>query len=126
MTNTPLRDVLFESEVVTIGRFRCGPDVPLWDREVRMDNGHNIVFPRTSVRIRHAGHAPVLTTANHVIFYNENQVYSRTLVSPRGDHCDWCGAPPAVVAEVVKAFEPSVVERPDRAFEHTETTTDPR
>lgn len=126
MTREPGQDLLFESEVVTIGRFRCGPDVPLWDREVRMRDGHNIVFPRTCVRIRHAGHAPVLANVNHVILYNENQVYSRTLVSPLGDHSDWCGAPREVVAEVVSAFQPSIVERPERAFEFIRATTDPR
>lgn len=118
--------ILFDSPLLTVGRFRCEPDHPLWQEENHITGGHNIVFPRTPVRIHHAGFDPVLTCANHVIFYNQGQVYRRSLVSPAGDHCDWFVVRPQVLAASMREYEPAVDERPERPFRFTHAPSDAR
>jgi AraC-like DNA-binding protein len=83
----PVEKLIFRSDVVAMGSFRCPATHPLFH-----DSGpcshHTFVFPRTATVIRHEGGTPFTATPNCVTLYNQNQAYSRSRISSV-DACDW-------------------------------------
>ena len=112
---TDLNRVLFSSELVSIGSFRADPRHPLF-RDSGPIREPIFVFPRTSVRIQHAGRPSFVTSANVVTYYNAGQVYRREAVDPEGDRCEWFSLRPDVLVDVLQELDPSVVDRPERPF----------
>jgi AraC family transcriptional regulator len=92
--------VVFEGERVVLAEFHCWPGDPRWSRENRIEQGHHVVFPGTSVVIEHEGRS-VVATPNHVMFYNPQQSYRRRLLHPHGDHCAFLLVEPELLDEVV-------------------------
>lgn len=84
---SPLVRSLYETSWVRIGAFECQPGDPAWAAENQVGDACYVVFPGTPVIITQAGARPVVTNANHTIFYNEGQVYRRGLFSADGDRC---------------------------------------
>ena len=83
----PVERLLFRSDVVAIGSFRCPATHPLF-RDSGPCTHHTFVFPRTATVIRHDGGTPFTATPNCVTLYNQNQGYSRSKISSV-DACDW-------------------------------------
>jgi len=79
--------ILYESEVLSFAEFHCPADAPLWLELNTIETGPHVVFPGTSVVIRHLGCTPVLANPNHVMFYNPGQRFQRRLHDPSGDRC---------------------------------------
>lgn len=107
--------MLFESPLVKLAKFRATPTHPGF-RDSGPTRQHCFVFPRTSVRIRHAGEKPFVASPNVVTLYNSGQVYEREMVTQEGDRCEWFTVEPEVLAEVLAAHDPSVREDPERPF----------
>lgn len=84
---SPLVRSLYEASWVRIGAFECLPGDPAWAAENQVGDACYVVFPGTPVIITQAGARPVVTNANHSIFYNAGQVYRRGLLSTDGDRC---------------------------------------
>ena len=76
---------MFRHGGVTLCRFRCPAGHDRWQRENRINDGHNIVFPELPVEIRPADHPGVLADPNLAVFYNNGDPYRRELVHPDGD-----------------------------------------
>jgi AraC family transcriptional regulator len=70
-----------------------------------IEGGPYAVFPKTAVVIQHLGRQPVLATPNHVIFYNQGQLYRRDLRDPRGDHCIFVTFRPALFEQLLGGRE---------------------
>lgn len=104
--HSPRESVLFESPEVVVGEFHCAPDDPRWAEENCADEGYFVVFPGTSVLIKHTGREPVVTGPNHFMLYNRHQTYRRRLLDPRGDHCVFLLVAPGVLAEAAHVSEP--------------------
>lgn len=107
--------VVFASELVRIGAFRCHPHHPSFQDTGPIEN-YCFVFPRTSVKIQHEHEPAFIANPNVVTFYNVGQVYLRNPISPEGDHCDWFGIEREFVRDVVRALDPRVDDYPDRPF----------
>jgi AraC family transcriptional regulator len=111
----PVERVLFQSELVRVGAFRCPVDHPLF-----ADSGPIVnpifVFPRTAVWIEHERRAPFVADPTVATLYNRGQVYRRRRVSMTGDACDWFALAPAVLAEIACAWRSQPVDRADRPF----------
>jgi AraC family transcriptional regulator len=118
MERPPFDTRLYRSTVVTIASFRAEPSHPGFHDSGPTEN-HIFVFPRTSVRIRHPGRAPFLTSPNVVTFYNKDQVYSRDRVTEEGDHCDWFAVERSILLDAVRRHDPAAVDRPDNPFRFT-------
>jgi AraC-like DNA-binding protein len=80
--------VVFATDSVTIGAFRCGTAHPSFRNSgpIRQDC---FVFPRTTVVIEHDGARPFVADPTIVTLYNSRQCYERRPVSRDGDRCDW-------------------------------------
>ncbi|HEU0247215.1 MAG TPA: AraC family transcriptional regulator [Gaiellaceae bacterium] len=102
MTESPAH-VLFGSDVLDVGEFRCWPDHPRWEELNDIGGRPHVVFPGTSVVIQHLGCSAVLADRNLVMFYNAHDRYRRQLHDRRGDHCVFVAIAPPSFAELVGA-----------------------
>lgn len=98
-----------------MGRFRAATSAP-WFTDSGPARGYLVVFPRTAVRITHAGRSPVVADRTRAMFYNLGQEYRRERLSSDGDRCEWFSFRPEDVAEAIRRFDPGVEERIDRPF----------
>jgi len=116
--------VVFETNLVRIGAFRCHPEHPSFHDSGPIKN-YCFVFPRTAVKIQHE-HEPVfVANPNVVTFYNLGQLYLRHAISPTGDHCDWFGIDPELARDVVRAFDTHADDHSDRPFPLSRGWSDP-
>ena len=113
---TDVDEVVFRSSSVWIGRFRCAPEHALF-ADSGPASAHLVVFPRTSVRIRHAGRAEFLSSRNVVTFYNPGDEYRRRPVCPEGDDCDWFAISPVLARSVASREDPHAAEPRVRVFD---------
>lgn len=113
--DTEVRTILFDSEVATVGRWRCPVDHPLFT-----DSGPArrflFCFPRSSVWIQHYGGEPFVADSNTVTYYNQGQLYRRVALSACGDRGDWFGVAPSVIADLLAEWDPAARDRQDRPF----------
>ena len=120
-----LGPALFSTTLVTVGRWRCPPDHPVF-----ADSGparaHLFVFPRTSVFIQHEGGPRFVADPATVTFYNRGQRYRRVRLSPAGDRGEWYAVAPSVLADLLGRREPSARDRGDRLFAMTHGPSDRR
>lgn len=119
------QNILFQSEVVSIGQFRCHPSHPHFE-DTGPVGGHLVVFPRTSVRITHAGRDPLVADPNVVVFYNRQQEYRRSKLYERGDLCEFFVFSSQTVIDALRSYDPAVEERPDHPFRLTHGPSDSR
>src|SRR5215470_5971317 len=115
--------VVFESDMVRMGAFRCHPDNPSFQDTGPAQN-YCFVFPRTAVEIQHEHEPAFVANPNAVTFYNAGQAYWRNPISPEGDRCDWFGVEPGLVRDALRGFDPSVDERAERLFQYSRDWSD--
>jgi AraC-like DNA-binding protein len=110
--------VVYSSDTVTIGAFRCPTDHPSFRDSGPIQNDC-FVFPRTAVVIRHQGGTPFIADPTIVTLYNRRQAYERRPLSPAGDCCDWFAVTPAVMRAAIGQRDPRAADsrRPIR-FSH--------
>jgi AraC-like DNA-binding protein len=85
MSMSSVQTEVFSHGGVTLCRFRCPAGHSRWQRENRINDGHNIVFPELPVEIRPVDHPGVLADPNLAVFYNNGDPYRRQLIHPDGD-----------------------------------------
>jgi AraC family transcriptional regulator len=117
--------ILFESPLVKVAKFRASPTHPDF-RDSGPARQHCFVFPRTSVRIQHAGGKPFVASPNVVTLYNGEQEYRREAITNEGDRCDWFGVEPGVLAEVLAAYDPAIQDDPEHPFRLPFAPGDPK
>jgi AraC-like DNA-binding protein len=114
-----VNEIVFAGDVVKIGRWRLPAAHPNFP-----DSGptrhYLFVFPRTSTWIQHAGGRPFVGDANIVTYYNARQEYTRRAITPAGDWCDYYAVDPALLRDVVGAWDRSAADQPERIlpFDH--------
>src|SRR5687767_3325275 len=103
----PVESLLFRSDVLAIGKFRCPVAHPLF-RDSGPCSHHTFAFPRTMTAIRHDDGRAFIGTPGLVALYNQGQRYTRNAVSEI-DSSDWYTLADDVLLEMVGADSP---ERP--------------
>jgi AraC-like DNA-binding protein len=117
--------VVYAEGQVEVGAFRCSPARPDF-RDAGQIRDHCVfVFPRTAVRIRHAGRAPFTADPGVVAFYNPRQPYARERLDPAGDRCEWFAVDPQAAAEAVREHDPAAAEHAGAPFRFTHGPSDP-
>src|SRR5688500_8951957 len=112
----PVESLVFRSDLVAIGRFRCHFSHPLF-RDSGPCSNHTFVFPRTSTHIQHDGGAAFTGGPNTISIYNEGQRYTRTAVD-EADVSDWYAVSDEVARDAIATFDDHVIDRPNRRFRH--------
>lgn len=115
--------VVFETNFVRIGAFRCHPDHPSFQDTGPAQN-YCFVFPRTAVEIQHEHESAFVANPNVVTFYNAGQLYWRNPISPEGDRCDWFGVDAGLVRDALRGIDPGVDDRPERLFQFSRGWSD--
>lgn len=113
----PVESLVFRSDLVAVGTFRCHVTHPLF-RDSGPCTNHTFVFPRTSTRIHHDGGASFTGGPNTVSIYNEGQRYARTAVDDT-DVSDWYAVSDETARDAMSTFDSHVIDRPNRRFRHT-------
>jgi len=110
------RDLL-RTRRTAVGTFRCG----VGERRFR-DTGPIrqclVVFPRTTVWIRHDGAREFLADPTLVTIYNRGQRYERFPAGAQGDRCDWFAVDDELAREIAGSFDPSDGDR-ERPFRYS-------
>ena len=120
----PLESLLFRSDLVAIGTFRCPAEHPLF-RDTGPSSHHTFVFPRTSTAIRHEGREAFVAVPGMVTYYNQRQVYFREAVSA-ADHSDWSVVADDVLRDAVARHDPRAADDPAGPFRFRAGPADPR
>src|SRR5947209_7978768 len=114
-THAEMDQVVFESDLVRIGAFRCHPEQPSF-QDTGPIKHYCFVFPRTAVEIQHERQPAFVANHNVVTFYNVGQRYLRIPISPKGDNCDWFGVDPELARHVVRQFDSRLNDHPESPF----------
>jgi AraC family transcriptional regulator len=115
--------IVHDSDTIRIGSFRSRPT----DRDFGDSGptrGHLLVFPREAVTITHADRTPIVADPSVVMIYNCGQRYTRRVISPIGDRCEWFAYPTETVVEAARANAIDVrdEERPFGELSHAPST----
>lgn len=111
----PAERLLYASDLVSIGDFRCRPGEPGFTGGTPCTSWC-FVFPRRSVWIQHEGGEWFVADPSVVTFYNRDAVYRRSAISADGDLADWFALAPDVLVDAVAARDAAVLDRPLRPF----------
>jgi AraC-like DNA-binding protein len=117
--------VVYETDLVKIGVFRCEPANPFFENSGAAENDC-FVFPRTAVVIEHDHERPFVANPNVVTFYNCRDEYRRVAIARDGDRSDWFGVRHDVVLDIARSMAPEVERRPERPFRITHALSTPR
>ncbi|MEZ5318751.1 MAG: AraC family transcriptional regulator [Vicinamibacterales bacterium] len=107
--------LVYRSELVAVGAFRCPADHPLFADSGPIRN-HCVVFPRTRARIEPSGHEAFESDRAVVPVYNAGQQYRRRAVNGLADECDYFALTPAAFADVAATAASFGVASPDEGF----------
>ena len=118
----PVETLLFSSDIVAIGKFRCAATHTLY-RDSGPCSKHTFVFPRTATTIRHENGDWFVGSPNTASLYNHGQHYTRSKVSDI-DASDWFVIAEDVLVDILRHHDPSVVDRQDRPFAETHVRVD--
>jgi AraC family transcriptional regulator len=111
---TEVERLLFRSDTVAVGAFRCPARHPLYV-DSGPASGPLMVFPRTSTMISYAGGHSVTGAPPTALFYNEGQAYRRRKIDDI-DASDWFMIDPGIVREVVERYDPSAADRSEHVL----------
>jgi AraC-like DNA-binding protein len=119
-----VRAIIFASDLVQIGMFRCRPWYAHFE-DTGPISANLIVFPRTSVRITHAGGEPIIANPNVIMFYNQHQVYRRGRLSERGDLCEFFAFSPELLADALDRYDPLAAKHLEHPFQFSHSPSEP-
>lgn len=108
----PVEDLLFDSPLLRIGRFRCAPSHPLFTNSGPIINAV-FAFPRSSVWIQHEGGTPFVADRTVATLYNRGQRYQRRALNGLEDESDWFAIAPGVLHELAAARDGHEPDRED-------------
>jgi AraC family transcriptional regulator len=106
----PHEQWLFASEGLALGHFHCPPDARAWRATNRTGPWPLVAFPGTPVWIEHEEGRPFVADRTRAVFYRSWQEYGRRLLDPRGDHCLYVTAAPAVYRDAVLQANPTAAD----------------
>ena len=116
--------ILFANSLLTIGRFEIPTEHPDFRNPVRQED-EVFIFSRTSAWIWPEGRRRFVADPNVVTFLNREQVYRRDRLSDEGHQGDWFAIEPATLVAALGAYEPSIVDNPERPFRFSHGPSDP-
>jgi AraC-like DNA-binding protein len=114
---------LYAGQDLHVGEFRARPSRRPFE-DTGPIRGFLVVFPRTSVVIRHAGADPVVADPTRAMLYNRGQEYTRRALGPRGDECEYFSYRPEVIAEALSPFDEAARDRVERPWTRSHVAVD--
>lgn len=115
--------IVFESDVVCAGLFRCSPEDPLFPGRAPC-SAHSIVFPREVAWIQHEGRPRFVADTSMATIYNRGRVYRRWSIGGRPDRSDWLAFPDAIIRDAVTRFSGADADSPATPLRHESARVD--
>ena len=112
----PVETLVFRSDLVAIGKFRCPATHALY-RDSGPCSNHTFAFPRTATTIRHDSGEWFVGSPNTASLYNHGQHYTRSKVSDI-DASDWFVIADDILLDILGDRDP------DRPFTETHVRVD--
>ena len=103
-------NVRYRGCFVSVTDVRCRPSTCRLSGEEQTEIPE-IVFPRTGVFVKHSGRQQVVADANHVLFFNANEIYRVSHPGVEGDDCTSFEFSARIAAEAMDVYPPLI--RPD-------------
>lgn len=106
---------LYESAVVGLRDYHCRAERggPAAEEE---SGANHVVLMRLGAFCKHFGRRSVTADVNQAVFFSEGSTYRVSHPADCGDRGTIFAPPPHVLNDIVRAFDPSVDDRPDRPF----------
>jgi AraC-like DNA-binding protein len=95
--------VRFSGSFVSITDVSCRPATCRLSGEEQTATPE-IVFPRAGVFVKHSGNQQVVADANHVLFFNANEIYRVSHPGLEGDDCTCLVFSAAIAAEAIRIY----------------------
>jgi AraC family transcriptional regulator len=108
-------DVRYQGSLVSITDVSCRPSSCRLGGEEHAETPE-IVFPRVGVFVRRTGRAEIVADANHVLFFNGQEVYRVSHPILAGDDCSSFVFLPDVVAEALHLHHRVIRADPQRPY----------
>jgi len=96
---------LLSTPALTLGRYRCPPEVSAWQEPNDIGPLAHVVFPERPVTITRDTTGPLLGDRNWVMLYDPGQQYARQLVDPEGDECTFLALSPTLHDDLMSSGE---------------------
>lgn len=125
MKQSQFTRILYESPLLRFAKFRAAPTHAGF-RDSGPARQDCFVFPRTTIRIQHAGGKPFVAGPNLITLYNQGQVYFRNRVTDEGDRCEFFSVQRSVLIEALAVHDPSIQDHPEQPFRLPYAPSDPR
>jgi AraC-like DNA-binding protein len=111
----PLERIVVRTALVAAGKWRCARAHPRFADTGPIEH-YLVAFPRTAVRIRHAGGRPFVADATRFTMYNRGQRYTRAAVDEAGDRCDWWAVTAPLAQAIARDVDPRAPHDTERPF----------
>lgn len=111
----PLERIVVQTPLVAAGKWRCDRRHPHFADTGPIEH-YLVAFPRTAVRIRHAGGAAFVADATLFTMYNRGQRYTREAVDVAGDHCEWWAVEEGLARAIAREVDPLAPHDTERPF----------
>jgi len=109
---------LFRSGLIRVFDYRCTGH----DDAGEIPQGFEIVLPRAGAYQRRDAHGTFLADPNHILFYNMGEPYDISHPVGGGDSSTVFIFAPALLTEMVRAYNPDVENKPHRLFQRSHIT----
>ena len=124
LIQTDVQEVVYRGAGFMLCRFHCPRHHRRWSEVNTIQDGHNVVFPRTFVTIEQAGKPVVRADANKAVFYNNGTDFRRRPTSRFDDRSDVILSNSAALIEAMHPYDSGVVDRPHEPFDRCAGTVD--
>lgn len=79
-------------------------------------SGHEMLFPRAGAFVKHSGREQIVADPNHVLFFNDGELYRASHPSHEGDDFTTFFFAAETLIGILSLYEPAVQDRRDRPF----------
>lgn len=106
---------LFQSKALHIEDVRCRGTHVEHPHEEYLDH-HEIVFPRTGTFVRRDTLGTAVADVNQVLFFHRDEPYRVSHPVAGGDRCLSISIEPSMLIDLLRLFDASVADHPERPF----------
>ena len=106
---------IFESDLIRVEDFRCRGAHAHKSSEEWTD-AHQIVFPRQGMYVRHDERGKIIADPHQVLFFHAQQPYEVSHPIKGGDRSTVLTLNFTILIEILRFFDPYVIERQEKPF----------
>ncbi len=115
----------YQSALVIVKDHCCRPANLKCGRELQI-NGHEMLFPRAGVFVKHSGREQIVADPNHVLFFNHGELYRASHPHHGGDDFTTFFFDSETLTEILSLYEPAASDRRETPFKISQCQVTPQ